>query len=160
MEVWVLQWERPSDMETNITLWATEKAAYQQAINEINECIGNEWDMDNPDMLTYSEKMSDLADKGNFREALEVWAEYQDLYNERHAEYYSVYVQEVLNGEDSDEDIPLAVPVPYKASSPGATCRGSHQEYNQYAYADRPDGTYLCTQCKTFSHIFGSNSKP
>jgi hypothetical protein len=157
MEVWVLQWEYPYDMESNITLWSTEKAAYQQGLHEINEKIDSDWDMDDPDMLNHAEKIEELVDKGDFREAFAVWNDYQNNYNDEHAEYYAVMMREVLNGEGSDEVVTSAPPIPYKASSPGATCRGSHKEYNPYAYADKPDGTYLCTQCKTFSHIFGNN---
>lgn len=157
MEVWVLQWEYPYDMETNITLWTTQKAAQQQALNEINEKIDSDWDMDEPDMLSAAEEIEQFQDSGKLTEAINRWNDYQNNYNDDHAEYYSVFKREVLNGEGSDEVVTSAPPIAYKASSPGATCRGSHREFNPYAYADRPDGTYLCTQCKTFQHIFGSN---
>lgn len=29
MDVWVLIWEYPYDVETNVTLWSSQKAAYQ-----------------------------------------------------------------------------------------------------------------------------------
>lgn len=155
MEVWVLQWEYPYDMETNITLWTTQKAAQQQALKEINERIDNDWDMDDPDMLTHAEKIEELMDAGKLKEAIDVWNDYQNNYNDDHAQYYGVFSRPVLTA-DPDEVVTSAPPIQYKATTAGATCRGSHKEYNPYAYADRPDGTYLCTQCKTFGHIFGA----
>lgn len=156
MEIWVLDWDYPYDGEHNITLWTTQKAAYQQALREINEKIDGDWDMDEPDMLTHAEKIEELEGQGKLKEAIDVWNDYQNNYNDDHMELYSVYSREVLSGEGEDV-VTSAPPIPYKASSPGATCRGSHKEFNPYAYADKPDGTYLCTQCKTFGHIFGTN---
>lgn len=37
----------------------------------------------------------------------------------------------------------------YSAAECGATCRGHCGTYNEYAYADNPDGTYVCFGCKT-----------
>lgn len=158
MDVWVLDWDYPYDMEHNITLWTTEKAAQQQALSEIKEKIDNDWDMDDAEAFNAAEEIEQFQDAGKLKEAIDRWNDYQNNFNDDHAEIYSIYVRELLNGEGSDEVVTSAPPVLYKASSPGATCRGHHKEYNPYAYADRPDGTYLCTQCKTFGHIFGTNN--
>lgn len=42
----------------------------------------------------------------------------------------------------------------YKASSSGASCRRCPTT-SEYAYADRPDGTYLCYSCKGMLQVFG-----
>lgn len=156
MEVWVLRWEYPYDCETDVTIWTTCKAAQQKALAEINEQIDGDWDMDDPDALTHAEKIEELEGQGKLEEAINVWNDYQSNYNEDHAQFYTVLKREVFSGEDG-EVVTSAPPIPYKATTAGATCRGSHREYNPYAYADKPDGTYLCTQCKTFSAIFGTD---
>ncbi len=47
-------------------------------------------------------------------------------------------------------------PAPFKPSTLGATCRGPCQSHNEFAYADNPDGTHLCYQCKIQEQVFGS----
>jgi len=158
MEVWILQWEYPYDIDSNITVWTTEKAAYEQALKEINQKIDNDWDMDEPDMFNHAEEIEILEGQGKLKEAIDKWNDYQMNFNDEHAEYYNVLQKPVLNGPGSTVTAQTLPPVAYQASSPGATCRGTHKEFNPYAYADRSDGTYLCTQCKTFGHIFGTNN--
>lgn len=157
MAVWSLQWNYSYDMDTNFTVWTTEKAALQQGISEIVKKIDNDWDMDNEDMSRYTDRIKELRSQGKLREAINEWNEYQNHYNNDRAETYLCFMIEVLSGDD--EVVKTPAPVAYQASSPGATCRGSHKEFNPYAYADQPDGSYLCTQCKTFQHIFGT-TKP
>lgn len=108
-------------------------------------------------MFNYAEEIEVLEGAGKLKEALDKWNDYQSNYNDDHAIYYSVVCKQVLSGDGEEVVTSAALSAPFKASSPGATCRGSHKEFNPYAYADKPDGTYLCTQCKTFGHIFGTN---
>lgn len=157
MDVWILQWDYPYDMDSNITVWTTQKAAQEQALKEINEKIDNSWDMDDADMFNYAEEIEVLEGAGKLKEAIDKWNDYQMSFNDEHAEYYNVLQKPILGGGTADASVTIASG-PYQASSPGATCRGSHKEYNPYAHADRADGTYLCTQCKTFGHIFGTNN--
>lgn len=45
------------------------------------------------------------------------------------------------------------ITVPYRALYPGAKCRGPKCSYeSEYAYADKPDGTFVCSQCKSFGY--------
>jgi hypothetical protein len=153
MDVWVLLWEYPADPDTNVTLWTSQKAAQQQALSEINDHINSQWDMDEPDAYNCAEEIRTLEQAGKLQEAIEKWNDHES--EQDYGQFYTVMKREVIAGDG--EVIPATPPVAYKASSPGATCRGPHREHNPYAYADRPDGTYLCTQCKTFGHIFGTN---
>lgn len=157
MDVWILQWEYPYDIDSNITVWTTEKEAQQQALKEINQKIDDAWDMDDADMFSHAEEIEILEGQGKLKEAIDKWNDYQMNFNDEHAEYYNVLGRPVLSGEGEPTAVAVT-PVAYQASTPGATCRGTHKEYNPYAYADKPDGTYLCTQCKTFGHIFGTST--
>jgi hypothetical protein len=48
----------------------------------------------------------------------------------------------------------LSQAVPFQATEDGALCRVCNN-YNEYAKADRDNGSYLCTQCSIFKNIFG-----
>ncbi len=154
MEVWLLHWEYPYDMESNITVWTSEQDALKQACSEIEDSITNDWDMDDEHQSQVAEEISDLQKRGKLREAMDAWNDYQSNYNDEYAQYYSV-MKKAVQSHDASDVVTSAPPVAYRASTSGATCRGPCKQYNEYAYADRPDGTHLCRQCSTFQHIFG-----
>ena len=154
MEVWVLEWSYPYDMENNITVWSNQVDAQKQALNEINELISNDWDMDDIDASSCADDINDKIKRGQYTEALKRWNDYQDEYNSDYAQYWHVYSRELLSSDPSE--LPKITPTAYRATTSGATCRGPCKQYNDYAYADSPDGTYVCHQCSTFQHIFGT----
>lgn len=49
--------------------------------------------------------------------------------------------------------------IEYKAIDPGATCRGPCGQYNEYAYANKKDGTFVCKSCQMMSQVFGGTIK-
>ena len=154
MEVWIKEWNYIADGETNHTVWATELAALKSACDEIEDSITNNWDMDDETQAQYSENITQLLAQAKWREVVEAWNDYQGNFNDEYAEYWSIMRKEVLTGDD--EEIVTSAPVmAFKASISGATCRGPCGQYNDYAYADKSDGTHLCRQCSTFKHIFG-----
>lgn len=155
MEVWVLEWSYPYDTETNVTLWSTKEEAQKKACTEIQARIDSDWDMDEETQKDYAENIDDKITRKKYAEAMSLWADYQDNYNDDHAQYWTVYSREVLTGS-LPGPAPTIVAVNYKSSTPGATCRGPCKNFNDYAYADQPDGTYVCFQCNTFQHIFGT----
>jgi hypothetical protein len=150
-EVWIVRWEHPDDMEVNITLWTSEQDALKQALSEIQNEIDNNWDMDDTYQSQYADEIKRLSGLGKLRQAMVAWNDYQDNHNDEYGEWYSVSKQEVLSMDD--EVVTSALPVAFKPSTTGATCRGPCKQYNEYAYADRRDGTHLCRQCSTFQHI-------
>lgn len=152
MEVWVVEWSYPYDNENNVTVWANKVDAQKQACKEINELI-NEWDMDDVHAASCAEDISDMVGRGQYAEAIRRFNDYQDEYNSDYAQYWFVSSKPVLSGDGSEPS--TNAPVAYKATTSGATCRGPCGQHNEYAYADRPDGTHLCRQCSTFQHIFG-----
>jgi hypothetical protein len=156
MDVWVLEWSYPYDGENNITLWASQVDAQKQALKEINDLISNDWDMDNEDAATCADEISSFMGQGRYGDAIKRFNDYQDEYNSDYCQYWHVRSYPVLS---SDEDVTAIKPVPYKATTSGATCRGPCGQFNEYAYADKPDGTHMCRQCSTFHSIFGT-TKP
>jgi hypothetical protein len=158
MEVWALQWDYPCDMEHNITLWTDEMSALRQACTEIKQKIDGEWDMGE----AFIEKAAKLFEESavvdtidSLRSALLVWNEFQNDFNDENGEWYSVTKYQVLGNSDIQGGC-RPPPTVYKATAAGATCRGPCKTYNEYAYADQPDGTHMCHQCSTFQHIFGT----
>lgn len=157
MQIWVLEWSCPSDGETNVTLWESENDAYLQAASEIEDRISSSWDMDDETQSEYAEAIKDFFSRHKYKKGVEHFHEYENNYNEDYANYWSVYDREIMK-RDSMGSAPNVIStssVPYKATASGATCRGPCGQFNDYAYADRPDGTHMCRQCSTFNHIFG-----
>lgn len=159
MEVWLAEWEYPDDMEHNVEVWSNEQEALQDVCNDIQTSI-DDWDLNDPDTEYKEEKLQFIAEfqdsvsRRELRMAMEAWNDFQSNYNSDYGEWYSVTKKEVGGGNVAA--VGQAVPViAYKASVAGSTCRGPCKQYNEYAYADRPDGTHVCHQCSTFNSIFG-----
>lgn len=152
MDVWIAQWEYPNDIDSNISIFLSEKEALEDVLSDIEDHITNNWDMDDSDQETWADDISQLHHSGKLREAMEKWNEYQANYNDEYAEYYSVFMKTV---QGSASTAVSTQPTTHSHSSNGATCRGPCKQHNEYANADRADGTYVCRQCSTFSSIFG-----
>jgi hypothetical protein len=137
--------------------------------------IENEWDMSDVDQATDAQALNNFVLLNQLDKVLEFWNTCNINCDSEHVQFYYVNehqistvgcvptawapdffvalcdeeeVEEVEEEEDEDDS-------PFQATTPGATCRGSHAEYNPDAYADKRDGTYLCYQCKMFKHVFG-----
>lgn len=111
--------------------------------------------MDDPHASSCADDIDDMMNRGQLAEAIRRWNDFQDDQNSDHAQYYFVSKKSVL-GEGS-----VASPsggASFIATSNGATCRGPCGQFNEYAQADRADGTHICRQCSTFQHIFGTKS--
>lgn len=155
MEVWALEWSYPYDNENNVTLWSSQSDAQKQALKEINELI-DDWDMDDEHAAACAEDIEDMTRRGHLGEAIKRFNDYQDEYNSDYAQYWFVSSKQILTFDDGSGTKPT--PVAFKAATSGATCRGPCGQYNEYAYADKSDGTHMCRQCSTFQHIFGVKS--
>lgn len=160
MEVWALQWDYPYDMVNNITVWSDETSALQQACTEIKQKIDGDWDMDEEFMKEAAKLFDEQVQIGtidSLRSALLVWNEFQNNHNDENGEWYSVSKYPVHDSSDIQGSCrPPIIKGGFKALTAGATCRGPCKEWNEYAYADQPDGTHVCHQCSTFQHIFGT----
>jgi hypothetical protein len=157
MKVWLKEWDYAYDNEHNVSVWASELAALQSCVSEIQDSITNNWDMDDETQAQYSDEITELLLKREYRLAMEKWNDYQSNYNDEQCEYWFVSSKDILGGDD-EQIVTSAPAVAYKSSIVGATCRGPCGQFNDYAYADKYDGTHLCRQCSTFQHIFGTKS--
>jgi hypothetical protein len=157
MEVWIVQWDYAYDNEHNVSVWATEAAALRHVCDDIEDNITNNWDMDDETQSQCADEISQLLAKGKHRMVMGAWNDYESNNNDEQATYWTVHKMDVQVGDD-EEIITSAPVVAYKAIASGATCRGPCGQYNNYAYADRSDGTNVCYQCSTFQHIFGVKS--
>lgn len=160
MEVWVLEWSYPYDMEHNVTVWGDEESALKQGCTEIKQKIAGDWDMDDENMEQAAKAFDEHLGRGEYEAAIGVWNNFQNDYNDEQGEWYYCNKHEVLGATDVDGGCrPPVAKAAFKATTAGATCRGPCKQWNEYAYADQPDGTHVCHQCSTFQHIFGT-TKP
>lgn len=148
MDIYVVEYQNFSNFETKVTLFATEKDALTQALKDARKHIDRKWELGDEDTAACLEEINELEANGNLRGAL-------DKFNDREGDMYDstfwmVYPERVIGFDE-----PSAHKITYKATASGATCRGSCKNYNEYAYADQPDGTYVCYQCSMFKHILG-----
>lgn len=151
MEVWVLEWSCPSDNDNKVTLWSNEDDAYKQAIKEISGYINRSFDFDVSHDEACAEDFNDMVRRKQYKDAISRFTEHQDDYNQDYAQYWFVSKKPILSGDGK-----VAASASVQVHSNGATCRGPCKQHNPYANADQNDGTYVCRQCKTFSHIFGA----
>ena len=155
LKVWTIEWQYPSDAEFKVTVWSTEKEALQAALHDIQNQITHDWDMDDETQAEFADEINLHIHHGRLKEAVRKWNDYQDDHNFDYGQWYFINEKPVL----SDPQLPLpttpTIPVPYQATTPGATCRKCNNP-NPHAYADKPDGTYCCRQCSIFSNIFGT----
>lgn len=155
MEVWIAEWDYSYDMEHDVSVFLTEKDALEDVLNSIEDIISNHWDPPNePDQQQYADEIEELRRQGKLREAMDKWNDYEANFNDEQAQYYSVTKKKVSGVSTPQAELSTHV---YTPTSTGATCRGQCKQHNEYANADRADGTYVCRQCLTFQHIFGVN---
>ena len=155
MEVWIKQREDISDLEVNVTVWDNEQDALQSTCQEILKKIAGNWDMDEEHMSQAADHIDAEIQGKRWRSAMDLWNDFESNYNDDYAEYFSVYKRDVLSSSDS-LPVTLSPPKPYNPTTNGSTCRGPCGQYNDYAMADRADGTHVCHQCSTFQTIFGT----
>lgn len=159
MDVWVAEWDYPYDGEHDVSVFLSEQDALEDVLNSIDDIIDNHWDPSNdPDQEQCMDEINSLRNQGKLREAMDRWNAYESNYNDDQGQFYSVTKKNVRGGS-SCSVLPTNTPTPtFKTSVQGATCRGPCKTHNEYANADRADGTYVCRQCSTFQHIFGTKS--
>lgn len=186
--VWTLE-ETFEDNSTNVTCWNSQLAAQTQACAEIQSRIMDDWDMSDFASATEAKKINDHIKNNNFGRAISTFNIYVSNSNSGGIVYYYVVERTeqnlfdatspsifdddffealVSNDDDEDEDdsdssldddSELSESSPYQASDPGATCRGPCGQFNDYAFADKPDGTFVCHGCRLMSGAFGNPVK-
>ena len=184
--VWVLKNDYVNDGSVNIFVFSTETDAFAQASAEIQNRIEESWDMYDYDQAVHAETINELIIQGKFQRAVQFWNRCHINIDGNYPEYWEVEEHDpnkspdprtifppshftALSSKDEDEEEEEGIQVSsdgledgdgFVTTSPGATCRGPHKEWNEYATADRRDGTYLCHQCRMFRQVFGGINKP
>ena len=184
MSVWVIEWSYPYDNEHNVTAWASQQDAQKQACSEILDRIQNEWNLGDQEYAQEAKTINDMVGKGDFKKAIRYWNDCSLNCDSDYAMYWHVreldesdysgsvtLIDEslftgLLDEEegDGDEDFDDSSDSDdeeeeYQASTPGATCRGPCGQSNEYAYANKRDGTYVCHSCRMMSQVFGGTIK-
>lgn len=165
--MWICSWEQHGQYDSSISIWNTEAEALVAAGSKIMNEIAW-WDMNNPETSKKAYAISDKCAAMDWRSAIDTYNDYEAHKPATYSCYISVYESKV---KTIAPKVPLLRPLPagtltpvgpapstapFKATKEGATCRGPCKQFNDYAYADSPDGTYCCRQCKWMGEIFGS----
>lgn len=167
---WIVDWSQPEQYDHNVTAFHDEHDAYRQACHDMMNEVVN-WDLSDPEVEAVARRINDYVLVGDFKNALREFNDDQGETGSEFAQYWRVYELKELIGsrqpltltlpdppddeeeeEDEEEECPST---PWVAATPGATCRGPCKAYNNMAYADQRDGTYVCYQCKLMSQVFG-----
>ena len=172
--VYICQYICDYDGEKSMTVWETEPAAYKHAAYNIQCTVQDRWDMTNETERDDARNINNHIKSCNYRSAVRYFNDC-DANSDDHQEIWSIYSEDVNDSAsdpkifpdshfDSDEDDDVddassntnAADKPFQATESGATCRGPCGGYNEYAYADKRDGTFVCYACKIMSQTFSA----
>lgn len=123
------------------------------------------WDLDEEFIHEAAKSITDCINAGALDVAVEKWNDFQCEFHDDCPQTYLVAEYEIetrkpalktliLSDFESDEEEEEEEDDSVIMEVSGATCRGPCKQYNEYAYPDRLDGTYHCSQCKTFQGMF------
>ena len=169
--VWIVEWSQPEQYDHKVTTFVNEADALSSACFDMMQEVLN-WDLSDSDVEDVAKRINSYLSVGDYRMALREFNDDQGEQGSEYAMYWHVYESKPIIGgkqpptlifaddeeeeeeeNDEEEDIPET---PWVAATPGATCRGpSCGQFNEYAYADRRDGTYCCHSCKMMMQVFG-----
>jgi hypothetical protein len=161
--VWVLQNNFTSG--NNISLWSYKIDAEMSACREMLDNIQINWDLTNQVNLDQASIINDFIKVQDYSGAIHYWNALQARLTNTSIAMYSVYESIILQnpfgpipltlGNELPDTSPGVIITPQIKSTPGATCRGPCKNYSPDAYANKPDGTYVCYSCKLMSNAFG-----
>jgi len=173
MDIWLLEWNHPASNNKSISYWDSKESASKCACARIQEFITDKWDFPHCSLSQFAiaEMVNDFI--MNFRYNLAVNAWNQCTYNLNDNDAHFWYVYSDYTSSEAEADAPLirpksdfthtvqgsiasaaAPPAPYQATTHGAICRKC-DSVSPDAYADNPDGTFVCYGCKLFVKKFG-----
>jgi len=168
--IWVVEWSQPGQSDSNITLWNSQDEALAAACADIMDDIHHNWDLTDTDIADIAQSISDECKAMRFNDAIILYNDYMSDTDYECQQFYRVFDRSIqtqmpnihlLGARKGATTIPApppTQPTAFKATKAGATCRGPCQTYNEYAYADRADGTHCCYQCKYMSQVFGAKA--
>ena len=168
--VYTLTYQDYNSGDRNVTVWSDELSAQKQAVVELLDYISDTWTLTDQETRDVAVRINDLAKQGAYISAMEEYERWE--LNKAHGpDGISWSIESTdLNSQfnvtpmtfidftppaDEEEDKsywnPNLVNPPgaYQPTTCGATCRGTCTAWNEYAWADRADGTYVCYSCKS-----------
>jgi len=176
-KVYVLEYSCPFDGENNVTIWDNEDDAYKQAANDIQYTIKDRWDMSNETERDDAREINEKIKAGAFKSAVIYFNKCDTNDCDSHESWHvscedtrvnasdpQVFADDYFASDDDEEhtcdencdDWKAQSEDVYQATESGATCRGPCGGYNEYAYADKRDGTFVCYACKIMSQTFSA----
>jgi len=176
MPVWVLRRELDAE-DDKISVWASPDAAYQQAAVEIQDHIDLYWDMSLIEYADEAFEINELVGQRLYADVIFQMNNSDINMDSTDPAFWSVSQRDVsvypslptvftpsrftakalanpnqltLGAGGIPPVLASPVQVPeYVATVSGATCRGPCGLHNEFAYANKPDGTYVCYSCRT-----------
>jgi hypothetical protein len=173
-KVYVLEYSCPFDGNTSVTIWDNENDAYKQAAHDIQCTIKDRWDMSNETEREDAHEINERIKAGAFKSAVIYFNECDVNDRDTNESWHVRCEYTMVNASDPQvfaddyfednehtcdencDDGKVESEDVYQATESGATCRGPCGGYNEYAYADRRDGTFVCYACKTMGQTFGA----
>ncbi|CAB4196708.1 hypothetical protein UFOVP1290_228 [uncultured Caudovirales phage] len=178
--VYVLEYSYPYDCANNVTIWDSKDAAYKQAAHDIQYTIRDSWDMTDATECKDAKEINDMIKCGDYEGAVyyfnrcdsnegdryESWS-VSDQTVRSNATTPSVFSDDYFESDEDDDDCDSdecdcedksKSEEVYQATESGATCRGPCGGYNEYTYADKRDGTFICYACKMMAEAFKPTS--
>lgn len=169
MKIYILEKSKSSSVLNEKTTWDSIDNAYKYACNLVLDEIRTSWDLKDPTEIGVAIAIDKYIMVRDFERAINYYNTYNKLLDYSYQTFYTVNEHSVNNFSDTGKIINLnltqvvssdpgqfsnvSVPESFVATSPGACCRKCCIS-NEYVYADKEDGTYLCRQCKSFLDIF------
>ncbi len=166
--MWIIVHEDLDNAVNTLTVWDDMDAALMDTCASIVHEVQTRFDMTDPLMQSDATIINDYIRLQNYKDAIDHWNDCSNTYGID--VYWTVehhYVNQAQSGRipglinlTPPPPPPPTLPVvsanlqtctapALPASSNGATCRGC-QTHNEFAQADKPDGTYACYSCRTF----------
>lgn len=164
--VWIVDYEDMNSGDTATTVWRNEEAARKDVCANIINDINDGWDFSDQHSFDTAKQIEEAIQKKRYELAISLWNDWSSTYDAgifwnvheemTHDDSSACTPGSIVWPDQDDDEVPATQPSgPFVATTPGATCRGPCGQWNEYAYADKADGTHVCYQCKTFNHIYG-----
>lgn len=170
-KVYILEYSYPFGGNTNISIWDNDIDAYKQAAHDMQYTIKDSWDMTNIYERDDAREINDRIKCGRYESAIKYFNNCSSNDGDRKEYWYvraenpqtnacdpQIFADDYFASDDDDDcdcDDKNSIEEVYQATESGATCRGPCGCYNEYAYADKRDGTFICYACKMMNSMFG-----
>jgi hypothetical protein len=153
--------------DTETIICDTNDTAKKYAADYIVNMINNNWDLSDLKKLKVYKKINEYVKTKNYNELVRYFNNCIENSSSKDEINFSVrqadvfddsYIGNITVADESIFEPLITVIVPQSkhvaVKTPGATCRKCGN-FNEYAYADQDDGTYICKSDVLFYSIFG-----